>query len=185
MNLYKRAFTLIELMIVIAIIGILAGIVVYSASGAQAKVRDNTRKADIDQISTALEMYKQANGTYPKLDTISAGDFYGTGVGEYQYIQGEKTLGSNGTDHTLYDSLSKYLSPVPVDQRDKNATSNDWKLKYIYKPMSSTFYTTYLLFTVLETGSGGNSPNGKCYYAGQPNSVPLDNLPLWKTATCQ
>jgi len=57
-----KGFTLIELLIVIAILSILAviGFAVYSNLGAQAKSRNITRKADLDAISTALEVNRTA-----------------------------------------------------------------------------------------------------------------------------
>ena len=60
-----RGFTLIELLVVIAIIGILASIILASLSTAQAKGRDARRVSDIKQIQLALELYYDANGTYP------------------------------------------------------------------------------------------------------------------------
>ena len=60
-----KGFTLIELLVVIAIIGILASIILASLSTAQAKGRDARRISDIKQIQLALELYYDANGTYP------------------------------------------------------------------------------------------------------------------------
>ena len=57
----KRAgwgFTLIELLVVIAIIGILASFAIASFTSAQAKGRDSRRKADLDAIKKALELFK-------------------------------------------------------------------------------------------------------------------------------
>ncbi|MDD4409516.1 MAG: type II secretion system protein, partial [Candidatus Pacebacteria bacterium] len=57
----KRAFTLIELLVVIAIIGILAGFIIVSMGGAQGAANDARRKADINQLSKAILIYKTNN----------------------------------------------------------------------------------------------------------------------------
>ncbi|MDD4410056.1 MAG: fibrinogen-like YCDxxxxGGGW domain-containing protein [Candidatus Pacebacteria bacterium] len=54
----KKAFTLIELLVVIAIIGILAGFIIASMGGAQEAASDARRKADINQLSKAVMIYK-------------------------------------------------------------------------------------------------------------------------------
>jgi prepilin-type N-terminal cleavage/methylation domain-containing protein len=65
MSSRRRAFTLIELLIVITIIGILAVALVPRLSGGPGRARDAQRKADLQTISTALEYYMQDNGEYP------------------------------------------------------------------------------------------------------------------------
>lgn len=72
-NLRKnKGFTLIELLVVIAIIGILASIVLASLNSARQKSRDAKRMADLQQIKLALELYFDANNTYPPGTDISS-----------------------------------------------------------------------------------------------------------------
>jgi len=54
----RKGFTLIELLVVIALIGILASFAIASFTSAQAKGRDSRRKADLDAMKKALELYK-------------------------------------------------------------------------------------------------------------------------------
>lgn len=60
-----RAFTLIELLLVIAIIGILSTVVLSSLSATRVKARDSNRVSEVRQIRYALELYFDTNGKYP------------------------------------------------------------------------------------------------------------------------
>lgn len=64
-NLRNNAFTLIELLIAMAIIGILATIGLGSFRTAQMRGRDAERKSDLKQISNALELYFSDYRQYP------------------------------------------------------------------------------------------------------------------------
>lgn len=70
-NKNTEAFTLIELVVVIAIIGLLAAIVLIALNQARVKSRDAKRVADIRQIQTALELYYSDNGAYPNIGCAS------------------------------------------------------------------------------------------------------------------
>jgi len=61
----SKAFTLVELLVVLAIIGILASIIVVSLQTTRTKARDTRRKADMEAIRGALEVYRNTNGSYP------------------------------------------------------------------------------------------------------------------------
>ena len=61
----ERGFTIIELLIVIAIIGILATLVLTNFRGAQAKGRDTVRQNDINSMYQKLEEYYNDEGSYP------------------------------------------------------------------------------------------------------------------------
>ncbi len=61
----KEGFTLIELLIVVAIIGIIAGIAIPNFLGARTKARVTRAFADMRALADALEMYYVDNTTYP------------------------------------------------------------------------------------------------------------------------
>ncbi len=61
----QKGFTLIELMVVIAIIGLLASIITVSLVSSKVKGRDAKRVADIRTLQLALETFYNDNGTYP------------------------------------------------------------------------------------------------------------------------
>ena len=58
----KQGFTLIELMTVVAIIGILAGIVLVSFPAAQDRAKDGRVMNAMDQLRTKMEICKGNNG---------------------------------------------------------------------------------------------------------------------------
>ncbi len=67
MKSIKKGFTLVELLVVVAIIGLLAGIAVVSVNSVRIKARDARRIADIKQIQNALELYNnEKGGLYPE-----------------------------------------------------------------------------------------------------------------------
>lgn len=79
-NFYKKTgFTLIELMVVIAIIGILSTILYASFDVAKAQSRDKVRMASLKELQLAIELYKAQNGVYPTRGCGNVGDFAGPG----------------------------------------------------------------------------------------------------------
>jgi prepilin-type N-terminal cleavage/methylation domain-containing protein len=66
------AFTLVELMIVLAIIGILSSVIIASTSAARGKARDNRRITDMKEIQLGLALYYDVNKSYPAGSDISA-----------------------------------------------------------------------------------------------------------------
>jgi len=61
----KRAFTLIELLIVVAIIGILAAIAVPNFLNAQVRAKISRAVSDMKTLQTALEMYQLDENEHP------------------------------------------------------------------------------------------------------------------------
>lgn len=61
----KRGFTLIEILIVVAIIAILSSVVLIGLGPTQRIGRDARRLSDLRQVQTALELYFNKCGYYP------------------------------------------------------------------------------------------------------------------------
>jgi type II secretion system protein G len=61
----KKGFTLLELMIAIVILGVLATLIAGNFLTSLKKGRDAKRKADLEQIQRALEMYYEDKKVYP------------------------------------------------------------------------------------------------------------------------
>jgi general secretion pathway protein G len=61
----EGGFTLIELMIVIVILGILAGIVLFAVGGITDRGTTAACKTDLSTIQTGVEAYYAKQGSYP------------------------------------------------------------------------------------------------------------------------
>jgi prepilin-type N-terminal cleavage/methylation domain-containing protein len=83
--MFKRAsqlgFTLIELMVVVAIIGILMAAGLVAFRNAQVSSRDAARQSDISAISKAAEQYYNATNAYPTaIGTIGTSTYFASGI---------------------------------------------------------------------------------------------------------
>ena len=67
----ESGFTIIELLIVIVVIGILAGLVLNVFTGIQEQGRDAERKTDLEAVEGQLEAYAAKNGYYPTVLNIA------------------------------------------------------------------------------------------------------------------
>lgn len=65
----RKGFTLVELLIVIAILAILSSLGVSNFQSARIKARDISRKSDLQTISKSLETYVNDHRTYPLSDS--------------------------------------------------------------------------------------------------------------------
>lgn len=65
----KRGFTLIEMLVVVAVIGILATMIIIGLNSVRQPTRDARRAADLKQIQNGLEIYYSKNTAYPAATT--------------------------------------------------------------------------------------------------------------------
>jgi len=159
----QRAFTIVELLIVIVVIGILASITIVAYNGIQSRARDAERQTEMKTIEKALEIYNADNGGYPNCSGAT-------------YVPGAAVGGCNVS--VLTSSLvPKYLSAMPADPLN---TGND---KYMYafgfKKTGATTYTAdmsnnYITGMHLETVTGNinggwTSPAYYNYLGGSSN----------------
>ncbi len=72
-----RGFTLVEIIVVVAVIGLLSLVVFASFEDSRQKARDTARIADLEQIKAALQVYGATYKEYPDLldDLVTAGLF--------------------------------------------------------------------------------------------------------------
>ncbi len=61
----RRGFTLLEVLLVVAILGMLAGVAVVTYSGVNKKAKRDTTQRLVDAISQALHVYNDNIGHYP------------------------------------------------------------------------------------------------------------------------
>jgi general secretion pathway protein G len=112
MNRRRKGFTLVELLVVMGIIAALAMIGGAAYISAQKRGRNARRLADIQQIRTALEMYRTDNGYYPK----EAAALCDSSVGSDAAICPPTTLGSWDTTNGVAKELSSgYINSMPND----------------------------------------------------------------------
>ncbi len=109
------AFTLIEVLTVMAIISVLVTLSVYGLGQATGRARDNTRKADLSRIKNTLLQYYTDLRTYPNFDT-SQGRIYSA---EWQLTQVPTGCTHGPVNKRLTDNTKPYLTTIPGDPKDK------------------------------------------------------------------
>ena len=103
----KKAFTLIELLTVIAIIGILAGILIPTVSSVKTSANKAKTKAQFGQWSVAMGLFKNEYGYYPVIHTsnlIASAKFAGALTG--RTLAGVKSATDGNTKSLSFYSIA-------------------------------------------------------------------------------
>lgn len=119
-----RGFTLVELLLVVTIIGILAGAVLVNISGQSKKAKIQRARNDIASLESALSLYEMEVGAYPEELTdlvedpgvagwggpyLNKRNFADPWANDYQY----RYPGNYGLEYDLYS-----LGPDGTDGTD-------------------------------------------------------------------
>ncbi len=126
----KRAFTLVEVLTVVLIIGILATITTYSYGSSLARSRDYQRLTDMQSVKNTLDQFYLDNRAYPKNHFTTVADAIGyPWVAQFQL---EKyPSGSNcASTQVPKDYLTpRYITALPEDPKNKLALNVDCKME--------------------------------------------------------
>ena len=157
-QIFKKisGFTLVEIMVVIAIIGILTTLVMVSLDNTKKTARNARRLADIKQLQLGLKMYYNDNGFYPTYVSPTAslarnGVNYLLRIPQNPRPYNDNNCPDQGYQYTQLENGQRYsLTFCLGDKTDdlsggpKTATSNgilDCPTGYIAVPGSATFET--------------------------------------------
>lgn len=122
---YQSGFTLIEMMVVVAIIGLLASMTVLTFSRQQMNSRNARRMSDLKNIQTAVENFNTDTGAYP----VVTG--YSSDVNNASWRSNRPYGGINSEMGRYITGLTpNYITKLPVDPQYDPAV--DTYRGYIY-----------------------------------------------------
>ena len=120
----RQGFTLMELLLVIAIIAILAGLGVSGYQFANIYAAKSKTKAQMASLKLALEEYHKLHGEYPKPATERASDAATEWLGGTEYKLGGaqvlyQALSADGSDKLDLGSASTAASDGEIDETEE------------------------------------------------------------------
>jgi type II secretory pathway pseudopilin PulG len=163
-----RAFTIIELLIVMTIIIVLAGLIVATTGYVQKKGHRSRTEAEIAAISAALENYRADNGTYPRDSVTDNFDVSTTNVSEYdaasltlyEYLSGDMTHDRIAETKTYFPFKPNQLNPADQTQpvtgvRDPFGNSYGYSTAKSANPTGAVGYNpTFDLWSIADGKAG-------------------------------
>jgi prepilin-type N-terminal cleavage/methylation domain-containing protein len=144
--LRSKFFTLIELLIVVAIIGILVTLLMPSLNSAKEKAKIAVCLSNHKQMATAYLLYASTNGQLAVVHT-----WYRDFIGESGY----KGWGSPEEERPLNQFADPEVGKCPSD---KGAVNNNWN-KSQWDAFGSSYYVTYASSTNVDKST--NVPSSK------------------------
>ena len=137
----KGGFTLIEMLVVIAIIAILTGIIISGLVGSRAKARDAKRASDLSQIALALEQYFDRCDQYPA--NITASNL--------------TTINTGCPSSPSQVSLANFISKIPTDP------STNASYGYVTNGTPPSDFVLYTTFETTNSVMSQSAPNSSWF----------------------
>ncbi|HMG04491.1 MAG TPA: type II secretion system major pseudopilin GspG [Chthoniobacterales bacterium] len=116
----QSAFTLLEIMLVVAIIGVLLSVAIYKMAPALDVAKGTKTRADIQMVRTMLLSYNGSNGFYPSTE------------------QGLRALVTRPGSEPVPASWRRLMEDTPKDA---------WGMEYIYRNPGRKNVSGYDLFS--------------------------------------
>ncbi len=119
----NKGFTLVELLVSIAIIGLLSTVVFASYSQAQKKARIARRVSDLKQVQTALAYYYAVNKSYPNTS--------------WEWRSTCSSWGSYAPNNVIPGLVPNYIANIPADPQTNAAANTSC---YIYASNGTDYF---------------------------------------------
>jgi prepilin-type N-terminal cleavage/methylation domain-containing protein len=130
----RRGFTIVELVIVIAIMGVLLILTVVNLRGSQISARDEQRKADIDAISQNIEIfYRNGTTSSTNVGVYPATTIIGSETTAFRDIDPKSLIAPTASSSSFVAATNTTQTTAGVTPQPSSASDT-----YVYQPLKTT-----------------------------------------------
>lgn len=123
-------FTVVEILIIIAVIGILFTIVTVAWSSTMRDSEDDTRHAEHQEWVSRFETYETQQGIYPDLASSSSGTSYCLGTKFAGNRCGANNIATNDAANPAINELGKVGTLPEYTHKDAHGRTGPWARYY-------------------------------------------------------